>query len=287
MKLSFIFVFNIIHRLRFKFFNKKSVVGGIFLLLFSFCLNNGEAQTLPPNPYIAPPSINELWAVREKFEYSVHYGFIKIGTISIKLMADTMYNGCLCHFLRADIRSNPDLPFVGHREKIYNSLMMKNDTVPYTVLYWTNDVAKRITEEDICRLDYVDGKVYTFEKCQPKDTLSLSKPSICGPVSLFYSRIYAGTNEKVAIPIYINRNRYKIVMDNQTKIHHISCHAFRKGRIKTFLSHGKANFAGPFGFNGNFEVWYADDSLRIPVAANLRVWLGNVKVRLVKYEITK
>lgn len=261
----------------------KTLVVGILLLSFLFPVRMLKAQNNIAARNTPPPNISELWPRKEQFLYSVKYGFIKIGTVKLQLLADTLYDGEKCHHIRAIIKSNPDIPFVGKKEKIFNSFMARNDTVPYTMLYWTNDVSKHEPDQEIYRLDYKKGKVYTYLKDQPKDTLPLSKPSICGPVFFFYTRLYAGTNKNISIPIYIDQKENFITMTNSTKIDDLQSKAFKSGLVSTYISQGKASFAGPFGFSGNFKAWYAADSLRIPIQASVHVWLGNVKIQLVKY----
>jgi len=54
--------------------------------------------------------------------------------------------------------------------------------------------------------------------------------------------------------------------------------------IETYMSEGRADINGPFGFRGKFKSWFSTDDLRIPVEAHVRVIFGNVKVRLISYE---
>jgi len=278
-------------------FNRRSSVFGqkllsailLFLLLFvSLLVRKTKAQSTHSEDFIKPPSIHKLWNVRERFTYSVKYGFFRIGTVTLELMPDTVYHGKKARYIKAIIKSNPKLPFVGNKEKIFNSIMAKNDTVPYTLLYWTDDVSDHTPDDEVYRMDYQNGKVYTFKKDQPVDTLStLTKPSICGPVYFYYTRLYAGSGKNITVPIYVNQKKKSIVMDNTKETVVLKNDTFKSGQVKTYVSNGQAHFNGPFGFSGKFKAWYAADSLRLPVAASVKVWLGNVKVKLTKYSIIR
>ena len=273
------------HHLGFALFCKKyhlRILASLFLVILNF--PKLLAQSPPSEKYTPPVTVQELWALKERLTYSVTFGFLQIGTVSLQLMPDTIYQGKSCHYIKAVIRSNPGIPLVGKKEKEYNSILMKNDTIPFTLLYWTNNSCKKLANEEVYRLDYDAGKVYAYKNLNPCDTLSLTEPSICGPVSLFYTRLYAGTNRNISIPIYIDEKRCKIEMDNMAEIQDIKCGCFKEDRLRTYVSRGDANFSGPFGFNGKFTVWFTTDSLRIPVMAYLKVWLGNVKIRIIKYE---
>lgn len=235
------------------------------------------------------PLVRQLWKVREHLVYSVRYSIFNLGTVTVDVLHDTTYMGKRYRYFRTRIKSNPSLPFVGDKEEDFYSLMAHNDTIPYEVLYWNNDVDDHIRFESLYKLRYDLGKVYTFKRKKSDgpliagDTLPLNQPSICGPAFFYLSRIYAGTHENVSVPIYINQKKDSIQLYNDGKQDQMQIDAFGKQPIKVFESSGDAGFNGPFGFHGKFTAWFAEDSLHVPVATNLHVWIGNVKVRLKSY----
>lgn len=257
-------------------------------LLWAFAVRNiyAQAQTGIQNK-VPPPTIQQLWGIREHFVYTVQYGPFTLGSVNLDVMPDSLYEGKECRYVRAIIKSNPALIFVGRRESIFSSLMLRNDTIPYDVLYWENNINTHQPREEVYRLDYSAGKVYVSIKGQPKDTLSLDKPSVCGPTFFFYTRVFAGTKTHLKVPLYINEKKNYITLNNSTKTQDIKCEAFKSGHVLTYVSHGKANFDGPFGFSGDYKAWYATGPMRLPVQAYLKVWLGHVKVRLIKYSVIK
>ena len=235
------------------------------------------------------PLVQQLWKVREHLVYSVKYSIFNLGTVTVDVLHDTTYLGKRYRYFRTRIKSNPSLPFVGDKEEDFYSLMARNDTIPYEVLYWNNDVDDHIRFESLYKLRYDLGKVYTFKRKKsggpliPGDTLPLNQPSICGPAFFYLSRIYAGTHQNVSIPIYINQKKDSIQLYNSGKQDQMQIDAFGSKPKKVFESSGDAGFNGPFGFHGKFTAWFAEDSLHVPVATNLHVWIGNVKVRLESY----
>lgn len=235
------------------------------------------------------PLVQKLWKVREHLVYSVKYSIFTLGTVTVDVLHDTTYMGKTYRYFRTKIKSNPSLPFVGNKEEDFYSLMARNDTIPYEVLYWDNDVDDHIRFESLYKLRYDLGKVYTFKRKKSDgpliagDTLPLNKPSICGPAFFYLSRIYAGTRKNVSIPIYINQKKDSIQLFNDDKQTKMQINAFGDKPIKVFVSNGDAGFNGPFGFHGKFTAWFDEDSLHVPVATNLHVWIGNVKVRLESY----
>ncbi len=271
-------------RIHFPGYERKNAVLILFFLTIILLTGfDGYAQC--PEGNIPPPSVEELWSTREYFEYSVRYGPFHLGTITVEVRPDTLYNGKYYRYAEATIKGNPKLPFVSKKEQVFSSLMAHNDTIPYDILYWKDDLEKDEKKNEIYRLDYQKGKVFVTIKGQPEDTLALDEPSVCGPAYFFYTRIFAGTNKHLKVPLYVNQEKNYITMDNTMTIENINCSIYPGGHILTYTSSGNANFDGPFGFKGYYRAWYAIGHMKIPVQAYLRVWLGNVKIRLVKYTV--
>ncbi len=275
---------------------KKSLLAG-FLMLFIYTgpahhdLPSGGSRS-PGKAGGGPPTIQQLWNVREHLVYKIRYGFFTVAWLTVDLLPDTTYRGTSYHFLRAIIKSNPSIPFVGNKEEKFYSLIAKNDTVPYEVLYWNDDVDDHIHFATLYKLRYDEGKVYSFKREKrggpliAGDTLPLHQPSICGPSLFYYLRIYAGTKENETIPIYINQKRDSIRVKNSDSIDKMQIDYFGDDPVSVYKCKAYTGFDGPFGFHGDFTVWFTADSLRVPVGGNARVWLGNVKVRLESYSIS-
>lgn len=256
----------------------------LVLILLQISGRKSEAQNRQGT---CPSTIKQLWKINEHFVYNVRYGPFNLGTVTLKIMPDSLYDGKECRHVKATIESNPGLPFVGHRKEAFSSLMQCNDTIPYDVLYWHDDIGANEFDKQVYRLDYQKNKVYVFIKGQPRDTLKLDEPSVCGPAYFFYTRVFAGTDKHIKVPLYVDEKKNYITMDNTTETEEIKCNAYPGGHVKTYFSSGDANFDGPFGFNGHYKAWYSVGPLKVPIMAYLRVWLGNVKIRLVKYYVTK
>jgi hypothetical protein len=46
----------------------------------------------------------------------------------------------------------------------------------------------------------------------------------------------------------------------------------------------ETNFIGIFGLTGYFVGWFTNDEASIPVVANMKVIIGNIKLKLVKWK---
>jgi len=54
--------------------------------------------------------------------------------------------------------------------------------------------------------------------------------------------------------------------------------------VRVVKFHGKAEFEGIFGLTGEFKGWFSDDAAAVPVKAEMKVILGNVKIELAHWK---
>lgn len=230
-----------------------------------------------------PPTMNELLKWEEVFTYEVRFSIFKLGEVETTIVKDTTYQGKKAWWLRTIITSNSKIPFVGKEENHYNTFMVETDSLPHTVLYWTDNVDEGEFNEERYQFDYENEKVYYFKKGTAEDTLALTEPSSSGQLIFYYSRLFAGTDNDYRLPVYLEREKGYIDGTNRSEIEMREFKAF-EDPVKTFYSEGDADIDGPFGFRGKYKAWYIADDLRVPAEAHAKVWLGNVKVRLIDYK---
>jgi len=232
----------------------------------------------------AQPTMDLLLEYPESIIYTVHYGFLTLGNVILDPVRDTLYNGKNAHYYRTIIRSNPSIPFVGRKERHFHSIFSYNDDIAYGLNFWTDNIDSEEYLDTRYLYNYDTQEVIYFEFEEPVDTLLLDSPGDSGPVLYFVTRLFAGMDDKVDYPIYISGEKGNVEMTFTTKTDRMSSPAFENGSTEAFYSYGDAKLKGPFGFSGNFKAWHNTDERRIPVEAHVRVWVGNVKVRLLSYE---
>jgi hypothetical protein len=230
-----------------------------------------------------PPTMEELMKWDETFTYRVSYGFWNLGTIKTTVVRDTLYKGQQLWWLQTVIKSNPRLPFIKQQENRYNTFFVATDSVPYSQVYWRDDVDENEFNKERYTFDYDRQKVYVSESGQPVDTLEVTEPANSGHLTFYYSRIFAGTGRDYRYPVFINREKGYINGQNSSTSKNRSYKAFSEP-IATYSSNGQADLDGPFGFTGEYKAWHSADDLRIPLEAHVKVWLGNVKVKLINYQ---
>lgn len=228
------------------------------------------------------PVENELMRWHETFTYEVRYSFFKLGEVKVETMGDTLYQGQTAHYLRTIITSNSGIPFVGKEENHYNTIFAQTDSLPHTLVYWTDNIDEEEFNDTRYKFDYTTGKVYAREK-ELRDTLDIEEPASSGQLIFHLGRLFAGTENDFTIPVYLNLEKGYISVDNTLKKEERKYKAFDEP-VEAYYGEGESTIDGPFGFKGSFKSWYLADDLRVPLEAHVRVWLGNVKIKLIDYK---
>ncbi len=265
-----------------------NVIKHLFLCLFALSLlvvSRTQAQESAPTYQHPerPPTLQELLEWKETFTYNVKYSFFNLGKVQTTIVRDTTYEGEHLWWLRTKIISNSSIPFMGREENHYNTFFVETDSLPHTRLYWRDNVDEEEFNAERYDFDYDRQKVYFSKDGEPEDTLELTEPSTSGQLIFYYSRLLAGTDQPYRLPVYLEAEKGYIDVNNTRKTEIREYEAFPQG-VTTYYTDGNADIDGPFGFSGEFKAWYLADDLRIPVEAHARVWLGNVKIRLIDYK---
>ncbi len=230
------------------------------------------------------PDIHELVDANERFTYEVRYGFLRLGNVHVYLKEDTVHRDTKAFHMVTEMVSNRRIPLVGHREHHYHNFMAVNDTIPYGLLFWHDSMHNERMERYLFDFDYEAGHVYSFEDGELLDTLELDCLADGGPSVMYYSRLFAGTDQSRVYPIYIDNEQSEIRMNFSSETISYSSPAFPDKQIRAYTMDGYAGFDGPFGFSGEFTGYFMDDELRIPLEARVSIWVGSVRVRLTEYE---
>ncbi len=257
----------------------------VVLLVFLACLE-GQAQRTDlaiREAWSDPPELKELTGLKEEFTYEVKYSFFKLGEVIVEVLSDTTYEGKRAWHLKTVIRSNPGIPFVGKEENHYNSIFMESDSMPVEHIYWRDNVDEEEFRDVVYRFDREKQKVYGRMNEVESDTFDLEPGGNSGHPTFVTSRLYAGSDTTIRMPIYIDMNHGYLTINNTTDIESREYEAF-ENPVETFYTEGQTTIEGPFGFKGSFKAWFLTDAMRVPLEAHVRVWLGHVKIRLTDYK---
>ncbi|MDR9419770.1 DUF3108 domain-containing protein [Gracilimonas sp.] len=259
----------------------------IFLFTIAILLNIPimvMGQHSFPSDDEAAPDMENLLSVKETFRYEVKYGFLKLGWVNVVLLSDSLYQDQKRKRLLTEIESNPRIPFVGDElDRFYSLFYVNEEGLPVEVKYWKDNMDEDKPREIEYWFDRDLGKVYYKEEDNTRDTLDLEDPATSGHLIFYFSRLFAGTDEEFKLPVYVTKKKGYIYGDNSPEKEERSYEAFEDAVMAYEMTGRTENIEGPFGFSGNFRAWYLDDNLRVPLEARVKVFWGNVKVRLIEY----
>ncbi|WP_020401902.1 DUF3108 domain-containing protein [Gracilimonas tropica] len=231
-----------------------------------------------------PPTMEELFSVKETFRYEVKYGFLKLGWVNVRLLSDSLYQDQERKHILTEIEANSSIPFVGKELDRFHSLFYVNEEgLPVEVKYWKDNIDENEYREIEYWFDRDLGQVYYKEEDDTRDTLALEDPATSGHLIFYFSRLFAGSEEDFKLPVYVTKKKGYIYGKNSLKKEERNYAPF-DGPVMAYKMKGSTeNIEGPFGFSGNFRAWFLDDDLRVPLEARVKVLWGNVIVRMIEY----
>jgi hypothetical protein len=224
---------------------------------------------------------------KEVFRYEVHYGPFLLGHVDISEIKDTVYLGEKAFYYKMIMHSNPKLWFVGNKEEHHFAVFQSYKNKSYGLLFWSDDIDSKIQEEVKISTNYQRNVTVTefrdkYQNYRKKE-IPLSPYALVGPDIFLFSRFFAGKDTMVKSPIYVDSLIQTINLDYTSNQEKRFYPAF-KDSIEATKMYGDAPFEGPFGFKGKFIAWFGSDSLHIPLEAHADVWIGFVKIKLVRYQ---
>jgi hypothetical protein len=235
---------------------------------------------------VPPPSVQSLVNADEIFVYQVEYGFFTLGTVTIEVVKDTTWNGKPAFILLSKIKSNPALFFIGDKERHFYSVTGYDDDTFFCYNFHSNSIHDNEYLDTRYTYDYEKMRVLGYEYEELKGVFPIDGPTDSGPGLFYVSRLYAGIDTLVNYPIVTEFEKGVSRMWFTSNIEHRTLPAF-PNPMPAYHMHGQADLKGPFGFSGAFKTWYSTDSMRLPYEAHVKVWVGNVVVKLKSYKRTK
>lgn len=240
------------------------------------------------NDNAGPPDMDELYSIKEEFRFEVKYGLFKLGWVDVETRPDTMFQGRMHQHLVTTITSNSRIPFVGKEEDVYHTLFFVNDEgLPVSTRFWKDNLDEDEYDEIVYEFDRDDGLVYYKEEDDSRDTLKLEEPATAGHIIFFFSRLFAGSEERFKLPVYVTKKKGYILAENSLKTEKRNYKPWDDSIEAYQLNGSTENITGPFGFSGDFRAWFLNDEYRVPLEARVKVLWGNVIVRIIEYNREK
>lgn len=231
--------------------------------------------------FVIPNCQAYQFIIGEELTYNVMWMHVRLGTATIQVYDSLKMNNQKLYHVKFFLESNPLLFFINMQGKF--ECYVDENFKPY--LFRSVEKVDDISCDSYYRFDYHDSLIYVRIVDRRDSTrvieksIPLNNHVLDGISLIFYIRsrvdvpnmeqltVIAG-GEKKLLDLKISDRRKKIRINS------------RNLEFDTFEIEGKAHFTSTAGVTGKFRAWFATDQQKPPMVAELKVFIGNVKLIL-------
>lgn len=221
-------------------------------------------------------------AIGEEFQYKVSWSFIRLGTLKLEVADTVRMDGTLLYHLKLNMDSNPVLFFV-NIHSVYETFI---DEMLRVHLFYANERIDNILYKTEYRFDYVSKLIHInmTDIKNPSNTIIDTQPLshqalFDGTGMVFYARANAHKTEADTLTAYFEAKYGKVSINFKGKKGAQKIDALQKP-MPTYFIDGEVHMKAIAGLSGPFKGWFVIDSQRPPLIAELKVFIGSVKVEL-------
>lgn len=265
-----------ISKVKFQFVNKKS--GYSKILIWCIILLSTISS------FNVVMSQSKVLQVGEELNYTVNYGFIEIGSVTIKLTGKKTVGSNEIYTSTCTMRSNKGIPFVDLNSN-FESEMLYNGNDLYTIRFKATEVKDDGKMEIEYKFHYDSNYVYVLKNNLGNIEIDKNIPfnqnvKFQDGLSLFFkSRLNSFSSENFMIPVFMNESETSVNYYFNTQKEEVFVPVFDED-LNSFRCNGVANFEGVFGLSGEFAGWFSDDEARVPLKSQMNVIIGSVTLEL-------
>jgi len=221
------------------------------------------------------------WQIGEELIYKVKWSFIRLGTLKLQVVDTLTIDNTRVYHTKMFIDSNPLIFFV-NMHSVFDSYI---DEDFYPHLFVADEKIDGITYKTHYRFNYSDSLI-DVKMTDVKDTTHIIEKKIPldekvqdGMSMVFYARgnVHLKKTEKLTAFFEARKGKLDIHFsgkDKKIKINSID------SQMETYGVHGEAHFKAIAGFSGKYRGWFAVDKQRPPLKAEMKVFIGKVKIEL-------
>ena len=221
------------------------------------------------------------WQIGEELTYKVKWSFIRLGTLKLQVVDTLTINNTFVYHIKLFIDSNPLIFFV-NMHSVYESFI---DDKFRLNLFLADEEIDNVTYKTEYRFNYVDSLIHInmTDVNDPTKTIvrddTLNETILDGTTMIFYARANVAYTKSDTITSFFEAKRGKVVINFKGKNGKIKISALQSP-METFYLDGIIHMKGIAGLTGPFKGWFALDEQRPPLKAELKVFIGHVKVEL-------
>jgi hypothetical protein len=223
------------------------------------------------------------WQASEEYTYQVEWSFIRLGTVTLKTIGIFQEAGKTYFKVRFTADSNPILFFISIHD-VYDTILDES-LRPHVCT--TKEKSGNDIFESECRFDYEAGarelirKNSATQKVQKHFILPFTGQLYDGLALIFYARKYIHKSKSDTLVSFFEETTGKVILNFTGKKDQIAL-ANKPEVQDCFYLDGQIEMEGIAGVTGPFKGWFTCDEKRIPLRAELKVFLGNVTVEIEK-----
>lgn len=246
------------------------------LILLSFII-------LSITSLVSQDNSKTVFVPNEYCEYEVSFLGIKLGVIKVETLKEEQYNGKAVYRAKVSMDTYSGIPFVD-LHSVFNSWM--DPSLAYSYQFVANNKVSEGWDYNKILFDYANKKIinkhWLNDSLITNDVIPFEKKINDGCSLYFFARQYTNLKKTVYVPTFIDGIFYT-KLNFLGKVEPIKIDAVSYP-IRTIYFDGKANWQGVYGLSGKFEGWFSDDEARIPIKALMNVYVGKIKIELIKYK---
>ena len=252
---------------------KRMMLCGLMMMALSGPASAGE-----------PTLFNRVFQPGEELRYKAKWKFIRLGTVIVRTLRDHNSEDPQDFKVVMQVESNPDLAFLWIRE--WNESLMDPATLS----------SKRFRGKHRNGDSYVDIRqsydrqrrtaVYTESDGNTgtivsSDTLNNVDSYVEGPSLFFYTRCISHSIGVKRVPTLVKGRIAATELSFGGDYEEVEIGAVdHPVRTRRYQGHAEWTGGSSAGVTGEFTGWISDDEAAVPIAAEMKVLIGSIRLEL-------
>ena len=221
----------------------------------------------------------------EELTYNVTYAGINLGQIRLRMTDTVSDDGDSSFHARALINSYRSVPFID-LHTVYEDII-----APAGFSEWFESKTKRDNHWVVItyRFRYPERRVVIersvggSDGIGSQDSLRINTASQDGLSLLYSARKSLRPGARLRFPSIVSEKQGYATIDVSETLESETIDAIGYP-VNLIHCTGSAHFVGVYGLSGDFEGWFSDDAARVPVIAKLKVFIGSIRIELMKWK---
>ncbi|HVO74238.1 MAG TPA: DUF3108 domain-containing protein [Ignavibacteriaceae bacterium] len=219
----------------------------------------------------------------EDFTYLVSYSLVKLGEVRIKIL-DVKETGDVKIYRAAAYMDSYNVPFVTLHQIYESTFSQDNRPLKFRGIVKGDEYTTFTDYEydyDKSSIHVKKGKVKPYQLWTDSST-GVDKIYQDGLSILFFARMNFGKYKSVNVPCFVNEKKVNTKLNYYTDVTDVSIDAVDYD-VACLRLDGETDFVSVFGLTGYFQGWFSNDEAVIPIVAEMKVIIGNVRLELIKW----